>query len=314
MFKMETTRRAFLKSSLLGIGAISLGATSAFKAFGQSTGYPNGHLLIEPDELSNSLAAAMSGCPVAMGILLDTLRIVDSRERELYDGDHILSAAHLGYPDVTEQRAGINGFVAQPEVAESRFTEIGLDNNIDVVLYSNQGAIWSSRLFWVLEYYGHTNVRMLNGGITRWTQEERGLTTDLPDLRSSSFRANINPSILVEADWIMENLENPDVVFVDARGASSYEAGHIPGAILRPWNENIDWDDESFLPYDELALQFTERGIAQDKIVICYCQSGVLSAQNFFVCRLLDYPDVRLYDGSWADWSSDPNRPIETGP
>lgn len=314
MIELNTTRRAFLKSSIMGIGALSLGFTKSFPSFAQSRGYPNAHFLMQPDDLAFELEPASSGCPTAMGLLLDRLRVVDFRDPADYDENHILSAANLWYPDLTVDQNGVSGFVAPAETIEEVFFPLGVEDFIDVAIYGDTGSIWAARLFWILDYYGQTNMKVLNGGFARWDQEERFRSTETPRIRESNFHAVPNPNKVVDSAWVLENLDNPDVIFVDARSASSYEAGHLPGAISKSWRENIDWDNnESFLSYEALLARFEEKGVSSEKTVISYCQTGVLSAQNFFAMRLLGYPDVRLYDGSWADWSSDPDRPVATG-
>jgi thiosulfate/3-mercaptopyruvate sulfurtransferase len=295
------------------MGALTLGLTRTTGAMAQSSMNSNRDLLMEPDELASIIDDASADCPASESNLMDTLRLVDFRNAEGYTQEHLLTAVNLWYPDVTIEVNGVPGFVASKETIESLMDKIGMDNSIPVVIYGDTGSIYAARLFWILEYYGRTNVRILDGGVTRWKSEKRSLTHDLPLAQSSMFTATPDEGKLVDANWILENLHNPNVVFVDARDADSFAAGHIPGAISKLWKENINWDDESFLPSDQLLARFQEGGIVPEKTIISYCQIGVAGAHNYFALRMLGYPDVRLYDGSWADWSSDPKRPVELG-
>ena len=184
-----------------------------------------------------------------------------------------------------------------------------------MILYSDNGNLWATRLYWILDYLGHTNVRILDGGSARWSLDPSMVAEGEPKVEPEprSFTAQPAPEKLVDADWILEQLEDPEVVFVDARPAEAFERGHLPGAVNLPWRDNISWPEETFLPAASLAPRFRDAGVSADLTVVSYCQLGVLSAHNYFALKLLGYPDVRLYDGSWADWTTDPERPVETG-
>jgi thiosulfate/3-mercaptopyruvate sulfurtransferase len=298
-------KRATLTAAFLGLG-LGRGVTSFAQDLGSS-------LLVDPDELSERLIPALSRCPSALRLLQSDFRLVDVRPEEDYLGAHSLTAVHFDQQETMTERAGVPGLVPLPEAVEELFGVAGLDPTLETVLYSDEGNLWATRLFWMLEYYGHTNARILDGGFARWARDESMLEEGEPKVTpdAAHFRAEPDPSKIVDAAWIEEHLGDPNVVFIDARPVESYNRGHLPGALALPWRENIDWGTESFKPTGQLLTRFAGAGATPGKTVVSYCQLGVLSAHNYFVLRLLGYPDVRLYDGSWADWKSVEGRPVE---
>jgi len=259
---------------------------------------PNPNLLIQPEFLKDRLGDT-------------SLRILDIRNDEKYLSGHLPEAVQLWFPEVTVNINSVPGFVAPPETVAEAMSQRGIDSDTEVIVYGDTGAIWAARMFWVLEYHGHTNVRVLNGGFPFWNDSFLPLALGRAEAEAKTFVPNIQSQKRVDADWVLNHLDDPNVVFVDARETETYNRGHVPGAISKPWLDNIDWETERFKSLDVLESRFTESGISKDLTVISYCQTGVLSAQNFFTFRMLGYPDVRLYDGSFADWSSVPNRPIQ---
>jgi thiosulfate/3-mercaptopyruvate sulfurtransferase len=271
--------------------------------------------LVAPEELVDRLIPALSGCPTAAGLIQDAFRLVDARKRAAFLEGHALTAVQLEAEGLSAVREGVAGMLAPVNEVAAQLGGIGIDPGFETIVYSDEGNLWASRLFWILEYLGHSNVRILDGGAARWHTDPsmvaKGDPSSVPDARV--FAPTPQADLIVDAAWIEERLGSDDVVFVDARDAAAFERGHLPDAVNLPWRGNIDWSDETFLPFGELAARFRDAGVTPDTTVISYCQLGVLSANNYVAMRLLGYPDVRLYDGSWADWTSQPDRPVATG-
>jgi thiosulfate/3-mercaptopyruvate sulfurtransferase len=290
------TRRTFLSVAGRTAAALSLGEALTYRFGGGARAqdfFLPPSLLVTPAELSERLTPALSGCPSAIGLLHEQFRLIDARALPAYLEGHALTAVGLEAETLNETRNGVALLLAPVEEVAERLGSVGLDRDLEAILYSDDGNLWAARLYWILDHLGHTNARILDGGSAQWA-------------RDASMNASGEPTASPDARTFQ-------VVFVDARLGEAFDRGHLPGAVNLPWRGNIDWDSEAFLPIGELATRFSAAGVTPDRTVISYCQFGVLSAHNYFAMRLLGYPDVRLYDGSWADWITDENRPVETG-
>ena len=240
---------------------------------------------------------------------------------------HVPGAVGWGlHTDLEDQvRRDVPG-IAQIEALMARS---GIANDTTIVLYgdgNNRSATWA---FWVLKYYRHEDVRLMDGGRTKWLAEGRSVSANLPLRVSTSYKASApDRSLRAMQDHIVDNLRNPSVKLLDTRTeeeysgrlASSpgtaqseiYRTGRIPGAVHIPWDDGAT-EDGSFRPEDELRRLYAEKGLSAEDEVIPYCRLGVRASYSWFVLKyLLGYPRVRNYDGSWTEWGNSSGVPIET--
>jgi thiosulfate/3-mercaptopyruvate sulfurtransferase len=155
-----------------------------------------------------------------------------------------------------------------------------------------------------LARYGHPNAAVLNGGWDRWLAEGRPRTAEpfIPD--PGHFVAKADESHLAEGAWLRSANKESAVTLVDTRTPAEYSQGHLPDAICWDWLNGVprdSWDIRR--PADELLDELTGLGITPDKEIVTYCQSGARAAHTYLLLRDLGYPRVRLYDGSWLEWS-----------
>jgi len=208
-----------------------------------------------------------------------------------------------------------------PEAAAKLFGRLGIGATKQVVAYDQGNGVYASRLWWMLRWLGHDSVAVLDGGFAKWMREGRPVSTDVPHVAPAKFVAtNVLPT--VNATGIAASLPRHGLLLLDARTAERYRgdaepidhvAGHIPGALNRPYTRNIH-DDGTFRSPRELRSEFEGmlHGRAPDDLVH-YCGSGVTACHNLLAMTIAGYPLTRLYPGSWSEWITDRRRPIAKG-
>jgi thiosulfate/3-mercaptopyruvate sulfurtransferase len=265
---------------------------------------------------------------------LSTWAIVDCRfdlqndawGREQYLAAHIPGAVYASLnEDLAGERTGQNGRHPLPSIdALARtFARFGIDRSTQVVVYDQDAGLYASRVWWSLRYLGHDAVALLDGGWTRWMREGRPARSGNEVRQPAAFVAAPRAGMQLPIDEVIARLDDPDTLLIDARGAERFEgrtepldrvAGHIPGAANRFYRGNLA-EDGTMLPAAVLREQFEALldGRTPDQAV-AYCGSGVSACHNLLAMEHAGLTGTRLYVGSWSEWSSDPTRPVETGP
>lgn len=275
---------------------------------GAVTGYAEPDLLAETDWLANQLART-------------DLVVVDIRKKEAYDAGHIPGA--VWYDQAALKDPDEKLYVIRESLFAEKVGALGIDNQKEVVIYDEGTGLWATRLWWVLDYYGHPKVRVVNGGFARWEKEGRPVTKDVPTVQPAKFVARANPDVVCALDYVREKAENrdPKVVILDARTQAEYagadvraaRGGHVPNAVNLDWQLSLtESDPKVWKPAEQLRTQFEKAGITKDSQVIVYCQTGVRAAHSLFTLRLVGLGQGnRLYDGSWAEWGNAKDTPIQ---
>jgi len=198
----------------------------------------------------------------------------------------------------------------------------GIGPDTHVIAHDFGDGSTAARVWWLLRYLRHDRVSLLDGGITRWIAEGRPLSSDMPSYAPASFKAAPRTGMFVDADAVERLRHDARTLVIDSRFAERYEgrtepidpvAGHVPGAKNRPYPANVrSAEDPRFQDAADLREQFTRLGADRADRVICYCGSGVNACQNIFALELAGFANGLLYEGSWSDWCSVPNRAVET--
>ncbi len=255
------------------------------------------------------------------------LRLVDGRNYfdgrdgyQVYLAGHLPGAVHLTYPDdLGDPAATPPNLIPGPERMATTMARLGLSNDTLVVGYDDEGGHFVSRLWLNLRYYGHDRLKILNGGIQKWLAEGRPLEVGPVVPPPGSFRPGPpREELRIRGDELRARLNDPKLTLLDVRRATEYtgeevraaRGGRIPGARLLLWRDNLtpEW---TFRPADEIRARHEAVGASPEGEIVTYCQGGVRAAHAAFSLFLIGYENVRVYDGSWAEWGNRTDLPLE---
>jgi thiosulfate/3-mercaptopyruvate sulfurtransferase len=248
------------------------------------------------------------------------VRIVDMRQSG--QGAHVPGAVYLSPIAIRDAKAAPT-FLPTPAAFEAMMTSLGIGDATRVVVYDERGGIYAARLWWILNYYGHPNVALMNGGWVKWTAEQRPTATDSPQsaVNGAKFVARANPKWLATATDVTGAIGKAGIKIVDARTADEIEGrdlrnirrgGFVPSSIPVYWEDLLDPQQRTFKSADELKRIYESRGILPKDEVIAYCQVGMRAAVDLFALHLVGYDKLRNYYGAWEEWGNRDDLPIAT--
>jgi thiosulfate/3-mercaptopyruvate sulfurtransferase len=275
---------------------------------GRMKGYANPQLVLSPKELAPMLEAAAAPRPL----------LLDLRPPEAYAAGHIPTAIHLdlwGVSLIDTDPAPLKAFMW---MIEHVLAVHGVDATTPVVVYDEQSGVRAARAFWFLEHFGHPSVRLLDGGFTAWAAAGLPVTQDAAPPPKSEWIGTRNERTLATWKDVKNAIGRADTVILDTRSDAEHEGslirarrgGAVPGAAHIEWARNLAGSGE-FKPAEELKKMYADAGVTPDREVITYCQGGYRAANSYLALRLLGYPRVRMYIGSWKEWGDREDLPVE---
>ena len=257
----------------------------------------------------------------------DNVRLVEvDVDTASYDQGHIDGA--VGWNWQSQLQETISRNLVGKEGMEQLLGSAGIDNNTTVILYGDNNNWFAAWAFWQMKYYGHDDVKLMNGGRSKWEAEGKPLTTAVANPGTKPYTAkNPNEDIRAYRDQVLSKVGVGSISLVDVRAPAEYRGellapenlpqegsqrgGHIPSAANVPWGQAVA-EDGTFKSADELQSLYGGKGIDGNKETIAYCRIGERSSHTWFVLtQLLGHDNVRNYDGSWTEWGSIVGAPIE---
>lgn len=272
--------------------------------------FPNIHLLTDCQYLNNHL-------------FNEKLVIIDARSKGYEDG-HIPNAVLLNPGSIIDRHHEVEGFIVNAQQFESILSSLGIKQDSSIIIYDDGHLLNAARIFYALEYYGFYNkVKILSGGINAWIKEGLPLTGEIAVKEESVIEVKENPLLISTKQQIEDNLDSVNYAIIDTRSKEEYvgldqrqnkHGGHIPNAVNLNWTDNLRVGDDgspSLLSYKELKEIYESAGITKQKTVVPYCQTNVRGSNTYFVLRLMGYPHIKPYEGSWSEWGNAENTKIE---
>lgn len=232
------------------------------------------------------------------------LRLVDLRDRASWAEGHLPRATHLDLQRLGSSRNGYDNVLLGADDFARLMAELGISNEDAVVAYDDQWGLAASRLVWALHRYGHVSAGVLDGGWDRWGEEAGPTTADEPTPELGRFGARLGADVYADLAEVRRAVAGDAARLVDTRTKAEYDEGHVPGALWWDWFTAVpagSWDCSRAVP--ELLREWADLGIEPPDEVVVYCRSGMRAAHTYVTLRNAGFAKVRLYDGSWQEWS-----------
>jgi 3-mercaptopyruvate sulfurtransferase SseA/sterol desaturase/sphingolipid hydroxylase (fatty acid hydroxylase superfamily) len=256
----------------------------------------------------------------------ENIFLFDISKKEVFEEAHIDGAIHITRKEISESDGNFHGEIAPLTQIRDFLQAYGITNDDRIVVYDHKGGCDAARFWLVLKCYGFENVQVFNGGLDNWVDRQSVFKSSRQiDSASELELKDESSNILANREDVLKAIDNDDYVLVDTRTYEEYtgemvkdnaaKGGHITGAVHLDWGNLVDFENGRTLKsIKDLTYELEQKGIQPDKSVIVYCHTGTRSSHTYMLLtEVLQYPNVKNYDGSWVEWSADESLPFEVG-
>lgn len=271
-----------------------------------------GPSVITAVELADRLADREQGTPTPL--------VAQVTSSEAYAAGHLPGAVHVAPGDLVAGIPPATGRLPDGAALTALFRRIGYNHGVEVVTLDDEGGGWAGRLAWTLDIIGNRSWRYLDGGLRAWAAAGLPIDRQPVDVPPSDVEITIDTGPIAEAEDLLPRLGDKDLVIWDCRSAAEFagyrraavRAGHIPGAVNLDWLEVMD-DERDLRLVENLEALLAGNGIVPERDVITHCQTHHRSGLTYMAARLLGFPRIRAYHGSWSEWGNRMDTPVQTG-